>query len=103
MQKIKKGDNVQILLGKDRGRSGTVERILSDKGKVLVSGINVVKRHIGKKLTGQQGQILDVIKPVNISNVSLICPSCKKPTRVGFKMEGTDKIRICRKCKKETK
>ena len=103
MNKIKKGDNVMILLGKDRGRSGKVERILIDKGKVLVSGINVVKRHIGKKVTGQQGQILDMVKPVNISNVSLICPSCKKPTRVGFKMEGDIKVRACKKCGKEIK
>ena len=101
--KIKKGDNVQILLGKDRGRSGKVERILSDKGKVVVGGINVVKRHIGKKVTGQQGQILDMVKPINISNVSLICPNCKKPTRVGFKIEGNVKMRICKKCKEEIK
>ena len=103
MNKIKKGDNVIILLGKDRGRSGTVERIISDKGKVLVSGINVVKRHIGKKVTGQQGQILSLVKPVNLSNVSLICPNCKKPARVGFKLEGNMKIRVCRKCGKDVK
>lgn len=103
MQKIKKGDNVIIMLGKDRGRDGKVERILSDKGKVLVSGINAVKRHIGKKVTGQQGQIISLIKPVNISNVSLICPNCKKNTRVGFKMEGTTKVRICKKCGKDIK
>ena len=103
MQKIKKGDNVQILLGKDRGKTGLVERVISDKGKVLISGINVVKRHIGKKVTGQQGQILSLIKPINISNVLLICPSCKKNVRVGFKMEGDIKVRTCKKCGKEIK
>ncbi|OGE14784.1 50S ribosomal protein L24 [Candidatus Daviesbacteria bacterium RIFCSPHIGHO2_12_FULL_37_11] len=101
MQKIKKGDNVIVLLGKDRGKIGRVERILSSDKKIIVGGINLVKRHIGKKVTGQQGQILDIAKPLNLSNVSVICPNCKKPTRVGFKIEGNIKLRFCKKCKKE--
>ncbi|TSC64720.1 MAG: large subunit ribosomal protein L24 [Microgenomates group bacterium Gr01-1014_93] len=99
--KIKKGDTVQILLGKDRGKSGKVLRILTKKNHILVEGINKVKRHIGKKVTGQEGTVLELPKPVNLSNVSLICPNCKKATRVGFKVTEKTKIRICKKCKKE--
>lgn len=101
MQKIKKGDTVKILLGKDRGKDGKVERILLKNGKVLVGGVNLVKRHIGKKVTGQEGTVLELPKPVDISNVALICPNCKKPTRVSFKITGNIKTRICKKCKKE--
>lgn len=98
--KILKGDTVQILLGKDHGREGKVEKVLSKKGKVLVAGINSVKRHVGKRTTGMEGGIINIIKPVDISNVVLICPNCKKPTRVGFKKEGADKVRVCKKCNK---
>lgn len=101
--KIQKGDTVQMLLGKDHGRSGQVEKVLSKKGQVLVAGINTVKRHVGKKATGMEGGIIDIIKPVNISNVVLICPNCQKPTRVGFKKEGDEKVRVCKKCGKVVK
>mgnify|MGYP001572247909 CR=1 FL=1 len=101
MNKIKKGDNVKILLGKDRGRDGKIERVLSKDKKVLVGGVNLVKRHIGKKVTGQEGTVLELPKPINISNVAFICPNCKKPTRLGFKIAGKVKSRICRKCGKE--
>lgn len=101
MQKIKKGDNVKILLGKDRGRDGKVERVLGKEGKVLVTGVNVYKRHVGKKIAGGEGQILSLIKPIDISNVALVCSECKKITRVGFKKNGDIKVRICRKCGKE--
>ena len=101
MNKIKKGDTVKILLGKDRGRDGKVERVLNKDKKVLVGGINLFKRHIGKKVTGQEGTILELPKPIDISNVALICPDCKKITRVGFKITGKVKSRICKKCGKE--
>lgn len=99
MKKLIKGDMVQILIGKDRGKSGQIERVLTAKNKVLINGINIYKRHV-KKQGDIEGGILDLAKPVNISNVVLICPNCKKVTRVGFKMEGSDKMRICKKCKK---
>jgi large subunit ribosomal protein L24 len=100
MQKIVKGDNVKILLGKDEGKTGNVGRVLAKEGKVFVEGINITKRHVRRQ--GQvEGGIIDLIKPVNISNVALICPNCKKPTRVGFLITDKGKKRICRKCKKE--
>jgi len=100
--KIKKGDKVRILLGKDRGKEGTVEYVMGKKGKVFVGGVNIYKRHV-KKMGNIEGGIIDIPKPVNISNVALICPNCKKVTRVGYKVEKTGKVRICKKCKKEVK
>ena len=99
--KIKKGDNVQVLLGKDRGKTGNVERVFGKKGKVLIPGVNVYKRHVGKKVTGQEGGVVEISKPIFISNVALVCSNCKKATRVGFKMTGAEKVRVCRKCGKE--
>lgn len=98
--KIKKGDQVKILLGKDRGKTGPVKYVKGKEGKVLVGGANLYKRHV-KKMGDVQGGIIDTPKPLNISNVGLICPNCKKITRVGYKMAGKEKVRICRKCKKE--
>lgn len=100
MQKIKKGDNVKILLGKDQGRTGLVERVLLKKAKVMVSGTNIFKRHI-KKQGSLEGGIIEIIKPIDISNVALVCPNCKKATRVGIKKDGQEKIRFCKKCGKE--
>lgn len=101
--KIVKGDTVQILLGKDHGRSGQVEKVLNKKGKILITGINIVKRHVGKKVTGAEGRIIDIIKSVDISNVALICPNCKQPTRIGFRKDGDLKFRVCKKCGKDIK
>ena len=102
MNKIKKGDNVKVMAGKDSGRSGTVDRVLIKTGQVVVGGINISKRSV-KKQGQNQGGIIDLVKPVDMSNVALICPNCKKITRVGFKIEGKEKLRICRKCGKEIK
>lgn len=102
MNKIKKGDNVKILAGKDSGRTGSVERVMTKTSKVVVAGVNLYKRSV-KRQGDQQGGIIDLVKPVDASNVALICPNCKKVTRVGFKIEGKEKIRICRKCGKEIK
>ncbi len=103
MNKIKKGDNVKVLAGKDSGRTGNVDRVLVRTGKVIVAGINISKRSVKKSGDNQTGGIVELVKPVNLSNVALICPNCKKITRVGFKIEGKDKVRICKKCKKEIK
>lgn len=98
MNKIKKGDNVQVLLGKDRGKTGAVEKVLIKENKVLVAGLNIVKRHV--KRQGQiEGGIIDIVKPMNTSNVALVCPKCKKITRVGFSSVDGEKKRICKKCK----
>lgn len=102
MSKIKKGDKVKVMLGKDRGKIGKVEFILGKDQKVFVGGVNLYKRHV-RKMQGMEGGILDIPKPMDISNVALICPNCNKVTRVGYKVDGDMKIRICKKCKKEIK
>lgn len=102
MSKIKKGDQVKILAGKDTGRIGSVEKVLTKQGKLVVAGVNIYKRSV-KKMGDQQGGVIDLVKPVEISNAILICPNCKKPTRVGFKIENKIKTRICKKCGKEIK
>ena len=97
--KIKKGDKVKVLLGKDRGKEGVVQYVLVRKGRVFVEGANIYKRHVRKQ--GEiKGGIIDLPKSVDISNVALICPNCKRPTRVGFEVEKGGKIRICRRCHK---
>ena len=97
--KIRKGDRVQVLAGKDRGKTGTITFAYPAKGKVVVDGLNVAKKH--QKATGatMQGGIIDKEMPMPVSNVAIICPSCAKPTRIGYRFEpdGT-KVRICRKC-----
>lgn len=100
--KIKKGDKVKILLGKDRGKEGKVELVSGKVSKVFVGGANLYKRHV-KKHQNMEGGIIDLPKPMDISNVALICPNCNKVTRVGYTVIGNDKIRICKKCKKEIK
>ncbi len=99
--KIKKGDQVQIVSGKDRGKRGKVLRVLSKGSKIMVEKLNLVKRHIRPKKEGEKGQRVETPAPVNISNIMLICSSCGKITRVGYKIEGKNKIRICKKCKSE--
>lgn len=98
--KIKKGDSVQILLGKDRGKSGKVLRVAFKEGKVWVEGLNMYKRHI-RKVGQTEGGIIGIAKPLGLSNVALVCSHCKKPTRVGYKVEGNVKVRVCKKCKEE--
>ncbi|MBI2018364.1 50S ribosomal protein L24 [Candidatus Daviesbacteria bacterium] len=105
--KIKKGDKVKVLLGKDRGKEGAVAYVLAGKGRVFVEGANLYKRSLRadalKRYGGQdaKGQIIDIPKSLDISNVGLICPSCKKVTRVGYMIGKEGKIRICKKCRKE--
>lgn len=100
--KINRNDTVKILLGKDRGKNGKVLRVWTKENKILVEGINIYKRHV-KKTKQHEGGIVDIPKPINISNVSIICPSCKKKTRVGIKIESNKKIRVCKKCHEEIK
>lgn len=100
--KIKKGDKVKILLGKDRGKEGKVEFVLGKEKRIFVGGANLYKRHV-RKQGSIEGGIINIPKSLNISNVALICPNCNKVTRVGFKMVANEKVRVCRKCGKEIK
>ena len=89
-----------MLSGKDRGKTGKVFSVLfkAGKRKIVVEGLNKIKKHQRPRKQGQKGQIIEVERPVDISTVQLICVSCGKPTRVGHQIEGQNKTRVCRKC-----
>lgn len=97
--KIKKGDNVLIIAGKDRGKRGTVEKVIPKIGKIIVSGVNVAKHHLKPSRKNPHGGIMDKLAPVEASNAIVICPRCGKPTKAGYQITESKKIRICRKCK----
>ena len=94
--KIKKGDQVEIMAGKDAGKRGAVIGVFSDIQKIAVQGVNIVKRHIRAR-EGAKGQRIEKEAPVHISNVMLVCPHTSKPTRIGYKIEGGEKVRISKK------
>lgn len=98
MLKIKKGDQVKILQGKDKGRAGAVEKVDFKKKKIVIRGINIVKKHVKAQGEKKPGGIVEIAKPLVMSKVALICPKCKKSTRVGFRMLGKSKKRVCKKC-----
>lgn len=97
--KIRRGDNVRVLMGKDRGKSGRVMAVRVAENRVLVEGVNMVKKHVRPKRAGEKGQRVSVASSIDVSNVQLICPGCKKSTRVATRREGKVKQRICRHCK----
>ncbi len=96
--KIKKGDRVRVLSGKDKGKEGEVMRAMPQAGKVIVDGVNVAKKHQKATRATMQGGIIDKDMPIPVSRVALVCPSCG-PTRVGYRFTPDgQKVRICRKC-----
>ena len=95
---IKKGDNVIMLGGKDRGKKGKVLFVFPAENKVVVEGLNLIVRHQRARKQGQKGQIVHKERAVNISAIQLICPKCRRPARVGSKTVGKNKVRICKKC-----
>jgi large subunit ribosomal protein L24 len=96
--RIKAGDTVRVLKGKDRGREGKVERAFPATGKVIVEGVNVAKRHTKSKDATSPGGIIDKLMPLDASNVAIICNKCG-PTRIGIRRdEFGKKVRICKKC-----
>ena len=96
---IKKGDSVKIIAGKDRGKTGKILNVLTKEGRVSVEGINVYKKHVRPRKQGEKGEIVSLVRPLQVSNVQIICPSCSKSVRVGFRVNGAIKTRFCKKCK----
>jgi large subunit ribosomal protein L24 len=97
--KLKKGDRVKVIAGKDVGKDGVIMRVLPDKDKVIVEGVNIAKKHQRPTRATMQGGIIDKDMPIHASNVALICGSCGA-TRLGYRFDDAGKkIRICRKCK----
>ena len=97
--KIKKGDTVKIIKGKDAGKTGKVLHVFPDVNKLSVEGLNLFKKHARPKKQGEKGEVIQVTRPFSASNAMIVCSSCKKPTRIGSKKEGEKKFRMCRKCK----
>lgn len=99
--KVKKGDEIIITAGKDRGRKSKILRVFPKENKVLVEGVNLRKKHQRPRKSGEKGQIVEIPAPLDISNVKLICPKCGKAVRVGFKVLEKKKYRVCKKCGQE--
>lgn len=97
--KIKKNDKVKILAGKDKGKTSTVVKVFPKRGKVLVEGINIAKKHVRPTKKMPQGGTIDLPVPVNVSNVQLVCPKCEKASKIGYEIKNNKKTRICKKCK----
>lgn len=102
MQRIKKGDNVEVIAGKDVGERGEVISVLNKANRVVVSGVNVAKRHEKAKQVGSRqipAQIVEFNAPLHLSNVMLVCPKCDQRTRVGYRFKDDGfKTRYCKKC-----
>lgn len=96
--RLKKGDTVKIVAGKDKGKMGKILRVLQGEGRVVVEGINVFRKHVRPKRQGEKGQMVAVAKPMSDSNCMILCSGCKKPTRVGYHMGSGRKRRYCRRC-----
>lgn len=105
MQRIKKGDTVEVIAGKDKGFRNDVVRVLPRDNRVVVNGVNIMKRHEKARQAGNQqipAQIVDFEAPLHLSNVMLVCPKCDKSTRVGFLVKADGyKTRVCKKCNEE--
>lgn len=96
---FKKNDNVSITSGKDKGKSGKITKILLAEEKIVVEGINMKKKHLKPKKSGEKGQIIQIASPISASNASMICSSCSKNTRIAKKVEAKGKkLRVCKKC-----
>jgi large subunit ribosomal protein L24 len=100
--KLRKGDNVKIMAGKDRGKTGKVLGAFPAEEKIMVEGVNLFKKRSRAKRQGETGQTVSVARPFPASRAELVCASCKNPTRVGFRVEGNAKVRYCKKCKATT-
>lgn len=99
MSKIRKNDEVLVMLGRDRGKKGKVLISIPDKDRLIVEGANMIKRHMKPTAAVRQAGIVEKEAPIHVSDVRLICKKCNKPTRVGFRfLEGGNKVRVCKKC-----
>lgn len=103
MNRIKKGDTVQVVSGDDRDMRGEVLRVMPRENRLVISGVNIITKHQSAQRAGRsqaQGGRIQFEAPINMSNVMLVCPKCDAATRVGFGVEDGQKVRVCRKCGK---
>ncbi|MCC6802277.1 MAG: 50S ribosomal protein L24 [Anaerolineae bacterium] len=105
MQRVKKGDTVEVIAGKDLGARGEVLSVLPKEDRVVVERVNILKRHRKARQSGSQqipAQIVEFEGPIHLSNVMIVCPSCGKKTRVGFRVRDDGfKVRVCKQCDKD--
>ncbi len=98
---IKKGKTVTIIAGKDKGKKGKVARVLRDSNRVVIEGLNLMKRRIRPRKSGEKGQVVEVANPLNLSNVMIFCDKCNKGVRTKATFKKDKKINVCVKCEKE--
>ncbi|OGY63980.1 MAG: 50S ribosomal protein L24 [Candidatus Harrisonbacteria bacterium RIFCSPLOWO2_02_FULL_41_13b] len=100
--KLHKGDTVKIMIGKDRDKTGKITNVSPAANMIVIDGLNVFKKHQRPKKQGEKGEMINVSRPMNASRVRFLCPNCKKPTRLGYRLEGEKenqkKNRYCKKC-----
>lgn len=99
--KIKKNDQIIVISGKDKGKKAKVLQVFPDKAKVLLEGLNLRKKHVKPKKSGEKGEMVQVPVPMDVSNVKLVCSKCGQPARVGYKLIEKKKFRMCKKCGQE--
>jgi len=95
--KLKKGDNVRIVAGKDKGKEGRILKIDRKEGRVIVEGLNMVKKTMKPQREGEKGSIAEIEAPLQVSNVMILCKKCG-PTRIGYDLTKENKTRVCKKC-----
>jgi large subunit ribosomal protein L24 len=98
---IRKGDKVRVIAGKDKGKEGRVLRTNPEERRAFVEGVNIQKRHTRPSQQNQQGGIIELEGPIQVSNLMLVCPNCSQPTRVARQREDGVRQRVCKKCEKE--
>ena len=101
--KIRKGDNVQVLSGNDKGKTGEVLEVIPGTNKIIVKGINIRKKHVKPRKQGEEGGIIPVECAIHASKVNVVCPKCGKATRIGYEIEEDQKVRVCKKCNAKIK
>lgn len=101
MIKFKIGDTVKVTAGKDKGREGKIELVLPKKDSVVIPEVNMYKKHIKGQQGGIKAGMYDIPRPLNVAKIALVCPNCKKQTRIGIEVKGESKVRVCKKCGKQ--
>lgn len=96
--KLKKGDNVMVLAGNDKGKTGEILEVIPKEDKIIVKGVNMRKKHVKPRKAGEEGGIVPAEYPIHSSKVNVVCPKCQKATRVGYIIEDGKKVRVCKKC-----
>ena len=96
--KIKKGDNVMVLSGNDKGKTGEIIEVIPKTNKIIVKGVNVRKKHIKPRKQGEEGGIIPTECAIHSAKVNIVCPKCGKATKIGYVEEKGEKVRVCKKC-----